>query len=94
MENRSPDVRVGLDHLKSGKELDGLRNVRGNDDGISESGRPRVWALGRCALEPLKRTMLGYWKNAGHKISTIKISAIKLLAITFLAVKDAGRLER
>ena len=43
--------------------------------------------------------MLGYWKNAGHKISTIKIStikisAIKLLAITFLAVKDAGRLER
>ncbi len=38
--------------------------------------------------------MLGYWKNTGHKISTIKISAIKLLAITFLAVKDAGRLER
>ena len=38
--------------------------------------------------------MLGYWKNASHKISTIKISAIKLLAITFLAVKDAGRLER
>jgi len=38
--------------------------------------------------------MLGYWENAGHKISTIKISAIKLLAITFLAVKDAGRLER
>ena len=38
--------------------------------------------------------MLGYWKNADHKISTIKISAIKLLAITFLAVKDAGRLER
>ena len=38
--------------------------------------------------------MLGYWKNAGRKTSTIKISAIKLLAITFLAVKDAGRLER
>ena len=38
--------------------------------------------------------MLGYWKNAGHKISAIKFSATKLLAITSLAVKNAGRLER
>ena len=66
MENRSPDVRVGLDHLKSGKEFDGLGNVRGNDDRMSKSGRPRVWAMGRCAIGPLKSKLLGYWENAGY----------------------------
>lgn len=67
---------------------------------MSKSGRSRVRTVGRCALEPLKQTMPGYWKkNPSIKISAIQVlaiqfAAIKLLAITFLAFLEAGRLEQ
>lgn len=65
MENCSQDVRIGLDHVESGKAFDGLRHVRGNDDGMSESGRPGLRPMGRCDLAQIKQKMLGYWKMLG-----------------------------